>query len=225
MLQAYALEPDAYVVAFVSPDLCNFFWSGKYRPDYLIGVENWSSLPEILREVKEKSGDKVILLDFHVHGNTIGDGLWLQTRNESNIVVHTSRASFGYVLNTIERELAGKRILLFFETCYAGRAYKNSIRGAVKYNDPGKANEELLEDYLKVPPYPIYGPGDSFSTISQMMYIQLIYNFRRWWVNLVDYDKLGKNIPLLPVEKEHSGWSKSTLEMLQTWRFFTFSLP
>lgn len=206
----------AYTAVFSSNDLAFYFDSfPKYKTDFFYPTLSWSTLPAFLNKVKVDSGKQVIFLDFLVHGDEAG--LYLHEKPHT----HWYRASFGYVLNKVSSILAGKKVIICFESCLAASAYKNTIRGA-KSSDP----TDFIEDYIGKPAFPVWGMGDGFDSIGQMMYLQQRYNFRKWWTNLVSYDALGDNRPLVSAEKEYfEDKSPMTENIEYVWEFFAYHIP
>lgn len=198
----------------------------QYKFDFVAAPQTWDEIPKILQKIKSQAGDRPILLDFFVHGNEQGLHLVEVTGNIFlGVIEYHDRATFGWVLGTVERELSGSRIALLFESCFSGRAYKKTIRGAGFYSP-----YDNVGDYLVVPGFPIYGAGDSFSCVGPIMYLQWQYQFQKYWVDLRDYDPLGKDRKLLPIEKDivtidGEEYSATTLDIKKIWDFFREEIP
>lgn len=123
----------------------------------------------------------------------------------------------GFVLNHIEKYLDTKTLLLSFEACFSGDAYKNTIRGAKVVNP-----EDNIEDHLTVPSYPIYGVGQGYSNIGPIEYLSVRHRFYRYFKDLRQWDRLGRNKPLKPEEEEtFEGLSITTENILSIYRFFS----
>lgn len=198
---------------------------GKYHFDYEAAPLFWEDVPAHLEKIAKAAGSRPILLDFYVHGND--SGLYLEgSRVRYFKLEETSdRASFGWVLQQVDKYLKDKPFTLLFESCYAGRAYHNTIRGDL----PGTPLDNVA-DYKTIPPYPVWGMGDSFSGIGPMMYLQWKYNFRRWWIDLREFDSLGKNKKIAPEEPEiytvgTEHYSQTTWDIKKVWEFFLEQIP
>ena len=194
----------------------------KYQFDYKARPLYWDDFPAELKEIADKAGQRPIVLDLLVHGWS--DGLYLfDTDVVPGMVIQTSdRASMGWVLREIGDKLRGHEVTVLFESCFSGMAYHNTIRGAVK-----QGPYDNISDYPIVPTFPVWGAGSNFSVVGPIMYIQWKYNFRRWFVDLRQYDSLGPNKPVGVMEKEDpvTGLSKTTSEIQQVWHFFNTQIP
>ncbi len=144
------------------------------------------------------------------------------------------RASFGYVVNQINKSFPNRKVTVCFESCFAASAYKLTIRGANKYSDKECKNfnisEQYIEDCKDVPTYPIYGVGnvygDGFSSIGNVMYLQYRYHIRRWWIDLTEFDPKGKNKALGYREKDtFEDMSPTTENIMHFWLFFSSFIP
>jgi len=213
--------PDfgCYTAVIASPDVEGVFTRiKKYTTDYEIGLTDWSDLDAVLKQIAEKSNGQKVFLDFCVHGSD--DGLWLQTPIFGIFMIQ-DRASFGYVLNRVDKYFPKHNFTLVFESCYPASAYKHTIRGAKQM----KLGEKL-EDYKGVPNFPVYGVGDGYSNIGPTMYIQAKYHFRKWWADLRDWDPKGKNKPLVKVQPAFFEEMNAMEEdILYTTEFFINHIP
>jgi hypothetical protein len=136
-------------------------------------------------------------------------------------LIGDDRASMGYILNRVQKHLKGRDVIVLFESCHPASAYKNTIRGATVID-----KSDNIEDFRGVPQFSVWGVGDGFSSIGPIMYIQLKYNFRKWFVNLVEYDSLGKNKPLKqPEEETFEDLSPTTENIGWVWEFFAHHIP
>lgn len=136
-----------------------------------------------------QAGKAPLILDVTVHGDSTGLHLHRDTE-------YKDRASFGFVLNHIQKKCGNHNVLVLFESCYAGRAYRNTIRGSV----PLDASDRI-ENYANLPNFPVYGAGDNFATAGgPVMFCQYQHNFRKWWVDLREYDPKGMNRAIHPIE-------------------------
>lgn len=161
------LPSDPYLAVIADPSL--YWMYGKVPKDFIYMAEDWDNFPEILRAIKKSSNGKKIVLNLMVHGEN--DGLyfqWITQReyNEGSKNYHTDRASFGYVINNIERIL-GNDVVVFVEACYSGRAYKNTIRNCKRYSP-----YDNVEDYNKIPIFPIYGIGSAAANAGPLSLLQ-----------------------------------------------------
>ena len=96
-----------------------------------------------------------------------------------------------------------------------------TIRGAV-----AQRPQDNIEDYKSIPKYPVWGLGDGFNGISPMMYLQVRYHFKKWWVDLTRYDNLGMNTALVSPEKDFfEDMGPMTENMLWVWQTFCFHIP
>lgn len=197
-----------YVAIICSEDLrSNWFSVGHFKCDYISTLYEWDNLDDQLRIIEKKAGTRPIYLDMFVHGY---DALAVR----SYVKKTRDIASMGYAVNHIARVFNGHPFVLTFESCYAGKTYHDSIRGA-RITDFG-AN---VEDCELMPTFPIYGAGPNFSTIGPIMYLQYTRGFRRWWQDLRMYDPQGLNMKVPPGEPEkinfYGQWfSETTLRIL-----------
>jgi hypothetical protein len=175
--------PNVYTAVICSSDLRKpwFDRHPSFGVDSIYTPVDWSSLDKILGDIKAKAGSQTIYLDFAVHGNY--DGLWLCSDKTDNA------ATFGYVVNHIETQMKGIRAVILFESCYAGAAYKLTIRGKRYSNNP----DYFAEDCSHIPTFPCWGTGDNFQTIGPIMYLQVKHNIRSWALDLREYDPSGAN--------------------------------
>lgn len=191
-VQRQPASPSEYIAVIASHDL-SVHWSDEFpqfKRDYYIEPNDFNELGPVLDDIVKQAAGKPIYLDFEVHGDDSG----LQIRWDDHHGI--SDANMGYIVHQIEKHCAGKLSLVTFESCYAGRAYKNTIRGV---KPDGK---ERIYNYPTVPSFAIYGTGDNHGVIGQPMYLQHMHGERNWWVDLRDYDQLGKNKPLHAKEKD-----------------------
>lgn len=186
-------ETGTFVAVICSHDLM-IHWNGTFPTDYLISPNTWDELDAVLDDIIIKAHGQPIFLDYMVHGDETGLQIrWSHDGREGTV----DNATMGYVLNHTWQHLRNRRAMICFESCYAGRAYKNTIRGWHS-NDP----EENVEDYQGVPSFPVYGTGDDHDVIGQPMYLQYVHRVRRWWVDLRVYDNEGIGKPLSPKQME-----------------------
>ena len=150
----------------------------SFKPDYLYVAHDWNKFDEFLQDVRRKAGNREIDLDIEAHGLYY---LSLDYPDWATSKMVSKKATMGYVLNHIEKQLKGKKFNLFIEACYGGHVYKRTIRG----NTP--AEGVLVEDHPKVPNYPIWGGTFNHMNIANMVYIQrktqVLYatnDLRRW---------------------------------------------
>lgn len=214
-----ASRADAFVAVVATKNRA-WMWTQfpKYKPDYFAAPRDWDELPRILAEIKVKAAGRPIVLDFHVHGND--EGLYL-VEDLKKDKTYSDRASMGWVLLQTSDKLRGSPVLLLFESCYAGRVYKLTIRGA-KVQSPA----DNIADFRGVPQFPVFGLGDNFKGVGQYMFLQWRHNFRKHWVNLVDYDPLGKNQALKAKEPEpDDDYSETTKQLNYEWDFFSKEIP
>lgn len=209
-------ESNEYVIVIASQDLVHL-WTRfpKYRRDMLAFPKDWEELPGILQRALKYTGNKPLLIDFHVHGNS--DGLHLQTDRG-----YSDRASFGYVVNKVKEAVGDRKVTVLFESCYAGRAYKHTIRGAFSMR-----SKDNIEDCAEIPDFPIYGAGDSFSVWGPVVYVQYIHHIKAFWIDLRDYDPKGKNRKCLPLEKKLPGQelTPSSAATQKFWNDFSLHVP
>lgn len=172
----------------------------------------------MLKDIATKSGTRPILLDVHVHG--IEEGLYLQEDVTSQLM-YSDRANMGYLVSEIEKAFVGRKFSVLCESCFAGRAYKYTIRDSVR-----DGCYDNITNYDHVPPFPIYGTGDNFANVGPLMYLQWKYNFRKYWVDLRAYDPKGQNKALSPKESEPDFlYSKTSLDIARIWQFFQEEIP
>lgn len=217
---------DPYIAMIVTRNLrWMLHQKEKYQFDYECAPLEWDQLPAELDQIVSKAGTRPIVLDLYVHGNDAGLYLVEQTGTIYQSEEHSDRASFGWVANLIKQKFAGHHFMVMTEACYSGRAYKNTIRGGTM-----QSPYDNIEDCPGVPSFPIFGTGDSFSAVGPIMYLQWKHNFRRFWVDLREYDPLGKDKPLSLKEpckyKVGDEWySQTTLKIKRIWEFFREEIP
>jgi hypothetical protein len=209
---------EYYFAVYSSKDLLDVWLIDKYYPDLLYQSDSWTNFGKFLTLARKCSKNKPLLIDLDVHGNDGGLALKAEDRKIKSL------ASFGYVITEIEKVLKGKKFVLLVESCYAGNAYKNTIRN----NNPEfliglkQGIEAFMTDYKKVPYFPIYGTGSGYSNVGNTMFLQYRYRYRKYWVDLRVYE----NMPAAEHESEDdSGWSKTTKDILKDYLFFRFLVP
>lgn len=194
-LPASAYPLGVYSAVICSQDLKSDWFDKRRNPsftvDHLVVIREWDDLDEILDRIVTQSCGRPIFLDFFVHGYDclqIRSGFYYATADN---------ASMGYVLNHVKRKLAGHKFVLCFESCFAGKAYHDSIRGMV-----AEHTSDNVEDFAGIPEFPVLGAGPNFSTIGPIMYLQYVHSFRNWWEDLRQYDSKGENVAVPPDEEE-----------------------
>lgn len=216
-VKANVEEFNAYVAVISSRNIAWFFEDyPKYKTDAFIELSQWDNLPLALQYISKHAGNNPIFLDFMVHGDP--GGLYVDNNSDDGY----DRASMGYILNNINKYLKDKKITIHFESCYAAAAYRNTIRGAKP-----RCDLDNIEDLNYMPLTPVYGIGDGFSGSGPWMYLQTKYHFKKWWVDLRDWDPLGKNKPLAFPERkgEKSDFSPTTELMWLMWQIFSDHIP
>ena len=213
-LSAYSFphrQPGDHYIAICSPNL-EWLWqpNSKYGIYADYALANWHDLPQMLHKIHLEHPTCRLILDFDVHGDKEGTGLFLQY-DVSDTQLVESRANFGYIVNCIDSEFVKHKPIVMFESCFAGRAYKHTIREN-EITDP----KDCVFNYPTVPKYHIYGAGDNFAVWANPMYYQYRLDIKICRVDLRDYDTLGKDKPLLPLEPEDSdGMSPTTIKLKQ----------
>lgn len=215
-----ALPGGPYVAVICSHDLLGHWDFAGMPTDYLISPNNWDELDAVLWDIGKRSQGQPIFLDYMVHGDESG----LQMRWDDQMVYYDD-ASVGYVLNHTAKMLQGRSVVICFESCYSGRAYKYTVRGGHKHRA-----QDNVEDFAGVPLFPVYGTGDDHSTVGQPMYLQYLHNFRSWWVDLRVYDPLGQNKPCSPKQPEDrpgpdgTPWQKTTIEIYNILTVYRYAI-
>jgi len=207
-----ACAPEGpYTATIASADLSWIWGHPQNKVDYFAVPRDWDDLPVLLQRIAIDSGGRPIVLDFHVHG--YDRGLILCQERPIPLPSYMDRCTFGWLLNQIETALAGRSVAVLMESCYAGRAYHYSIR-----NETMISPRDNIGDYEGIPSFPIYGTGDSFSNVGNIMFLQWKYRFRNWWVSLSDYDPEGLNRPLMSIEStDADGYSVTSRAMKKVW--------
>lgn len=166
-----------YLAVFCNPGF-NSEWV-KYKPDLFFQASKWEDFENFLLIVKKRAGNRPVVIDIDSHGND--SGLWLEYKDIYG-VPFSDGASVGYIAKKIQdSKIKQKRLKVLLEACFAGRAYKFTIRN----------NKNLSADYCnfeKIPKYPIYGIGDSHPNFGNLIYLQYRYNFQTYFVDLRSYE-------------------------------------
>lgn len=206
---------DVYYKAVIDDPSLNWMYY-KVESDYKITLEDWNDFDIVLDSIKESAKGKPILLSLMVHG---GDsGLFFQWEENYSNTRHSDRASFGYVIKQIKKHLGSQVKLVVVESCYSGRAYKNTIR-----NNVVMSLADNIDDYESIPDIPIYGIGSASSNCGPLVYLQLRDKFRipNCFQDLRDYDNLQKK-PRELDPYEDSDIKSPTLDKLkEIWKKYT----
>lgn len=153
----------------------------KFNPDYFKRTGSWEGFNKFIDEVKEKAGDRPIVLDMQVHG---WDDLIVYSSESDYTGEH---ASMGYVLNKIDRTLNTHKLTLLFESCYGGYVYHHSIRN-------NKIKREYFEDFNAIPNFPIYGMSAHTSNYNNLIYMQYYYGIRPFFKDLREYEAMEPEV-------------------------------
>lgn len=167
---------QTYLCVFSSIDQRNFHNWDKFKPEVECYAYTWKSFPSVLRIAREEtSKDQVIDVVIDVHG---GEYLAICPDIGSD-----SYATFGYVVNQIEKELKDRRVRLFCEACFGGNIYRESIRNNLPCYPPfnGECNH--------VPKFPIYGIKSGGISYGNVVYQQYYYHKIINFVDLREYEK------------------------------------
>ena len=150
----------------------------------------------------------------------IGQGLWLVAQLDETTTIE-DRASMGYIYNRIKKVFGIRQNLtVCFDTCYSAEVYKRTIRGELPFT-----TADNIEDCDEVPEIPLYGPGDGFTHIPVIMYLQEKHRFKNWWVDLRTYDKRGLNKKLkTPEKRDEKGFTETSITEYAYYKFFTYCI-
>lgn len=191
-LPAIALTKDtSYLAVFSSLDFSPRDWE-DIHPDLEVHAPSWGACFDgFLQAVKKQGHGRHIVIDIQCHGwDTLAlyQGAVEDTKGDRRFY---SEASMGYVVNHIEKALAGEDIEVCCEACFAGRVYKVSIRG----NKPNKI-PELAENCNHIPPFPVYGISEDVENYNNFIYLQYAHNMRYNFQDLRTYEYSDR--PLKP---------------------------
>jgi len=156
-----------FVAVFTFPGT-HKFWR-KYNPDLYFVASDWDDFDVFLKEIKERSGHKPVVIDLDVHG---ADG-WLYLQYGSGYGEPlTYQASLGYVCNEIDKYLPPKRVIFLLEACHPEVVYKN-LHNPIFIHDGG----DLVEPYKSntAPPYAIWAVGRTFN-FGNLIFLERKYN-------------------------------------------------
>lgn len=199
-----AIDTNREFIAVFCNDTLEKPWY-KQNPDLLYLAKSWSNLDDFLLLVREQAKNRPILIDIDCHGED--GGLYIQYDLDKD-EFFTERASVGFVLNRIESYIRKDKLTVLFEACYAGRAYKNTLKNnkfITLYGDNYRGDR---------PSYPVYGIGSSYKNISNFIFLQYKYKVRPYFVDLRRYqlESLGA--------KDTNKDSKDHTLITYLWRVF-----
>lgn len=118
----------------------------KYNPDLYYESSNFEEFHDFVQMVRTVSQGRPVIVDLDCHGNP---DLGLLVLLEKN---HSSRASFGYIVNEL-KALNAKKLTVLTEACYGGYVYQKSL----KYSKHSYRKTDLILENGKTPAYPVYG--------------------------------------------------------------------
>lgn len=191
-------EPEqTYLCVFASVDQKVMHDWDKFTTDILLFTYDWKSFPAFLKVVESETrpGETInLVLDVH------GDQFLTIVPENGNV----SDASFGYVVSNIEKILKDRKVRLFCEACFAGNAYRDSIRNNLpcypQFN--GECNH--------VPKFPIYGIKSGGLSYGNVVWQQFYYNRIVNFVDLRIYETLQ---PRVRCRQDDKGLSKLEQEL------------
>lgn len=193
-----------YLAVFSTPGF-ERFW--KIEPvDYRVTARDWSQLDQFLMYTAMHAHGREVILDIDVHGDE--NGLYLQwmERYGSMSFVESRRATVGYLFSKIDQYFPQGNVTVLLEACYAGRAYKNTIRNNLPV--PGDA----VADYVSTPAYPVWGVGNETSNFGNHIYLQYKYPDQRMFFEDM------RNYEFKPLAAKHDVDSGLTQIVYMHWK-------
>lgn len=187
-----------FLAVFTSPDLL-FVWP-SYKPDILHVAFCWDNFDGFLEEICQKAGDRPIELDLEVHGH---ESLSIHYLDWNTGKEEAKYASVGYVINHIEKKLAGKDYTLILESCYGGNTYVKSIRNNTTAN-------KFFEDCDHIPLRPVWGSSYNHMNLNNCVYLQYKTGLRYAFVDLrkFEVEKGDRRLDTDQNSKFHRGLSQ-----------------
>lgn len=182
-------ENKPYLAVFASPGF-SVPWVAM-KPDLYIEADDWRSLDDFIDLVEVSTDpDQTIILDVDSHGDDETNNLVLDGADTF------SRASFGYVINKLNRlHKTHKNLVVISEACFAGDVYNRSIKGYKKTYH----SKYLQIENSKNPKYPVYGAYNLFNW-GNYSYLQYksgqkteLYDLRKLKYKKPDTDKTSKD--------------------------------
>jgi hypothetical protein len=180
-VQAQDLKPieiakKPYIAVFCNKEFLHD-WVGKTQLKMLYVTDTWEAFDDFLQRVRQDAGDQEVVIDIAVHG-TPGALLAITRETEIPGVEVVEQATWGYIVNHIERYLDTSKLTVLTEACYAGHTYK-SIRG----NDLSKYRK-YREDCNHVPQFHIYGSTTDCISVDTLVYSEYIAKIPMFMLDL-----------------------------------------
>lgn len=200
----FAAEPKRPFLAVWCTPYFDQFWV-HLKPDYIQVAYDWDNFDSFLDDVAKKAGNRPIDLDIDVHGLEHLTLQYVDYRTEQWV---SKRATFGYLINHIEKHLRGRNVTLLVESCYGGHVYKHTIRN--NKPEPGVK----VEDCNHVPSFPVYGGTYGHMGMGNLVYLQYVSGFRYAFNDLRRWEK----DPCESIDSDEE--SPFHQELVQVWNFF-----
>ena len=150
------------------------YWP-SLNPDVMYTAFHWTQFDDFLRQTKAKAAGRPIVIDLECHGDK---GLVLAYEDYRTRTKIYDAAGLGFVVNHIEKELAGQDVTLLTEACFAGEVYRETIRH----------NRDKAENHEGVPTFPIYGASYNYMNVNNLVYLQYVTKCRVWFEDLRVYE-------------------------------------
>lgn len=150
--------------------------------DYNQPILNWSDLDDHLAKIKALAGNRPIILEMQVHGDDyliIDESVKLPGGE-----IHLARkASMGFLVNHIEKNLPIDRLTVIMDTCFAPSVYKNTIR------NNNYQFGTFTENCYHVPTFPIYGINQNIISWNNVVFLQYLFGVPANFTDLRKYEQ------------------------------------
>lgn len=128
--------------------------------DVFVIAKDWRYLDEFLKKTQDKFNNDTeeLVVDISCHGSPKNGMLYIDEKH---------KASMGSVIHRVQEFFPNRpNLTMIFESCYAGRCYKLTSRGAKDSDLPGG---------ISTPPeFPVYGIDDRLPNLGNMQYLSYI---------------------------------------------------
>lgn len=166
---ASSIEDERFIAVYMNPGFYEQYWDHERLSYYETG-KTWGSFDGFCRRAAHLAKGRPVVLDLDVHGNDGGLFLDYSEVVKGKQVFRTYRASFGFIVNCIERNFAPGQVTLMTEACYSGRAYYYTMR-----NNPLDMTLGCrIENHKDVPKFPIIGVGSITSNYGNLIFLEFI---------------------------------------------------
>lgn len=146
---------------------------GTYTDVFVI-AKDWRYLDEFLKKTQDKFNNDTeeLVLDISCHGSARNGMLYIDGKHKT---------SMGSVIKRIQEFFPNRpNLTCIFESCYAGRCYKLTSRGAKDGDLPGG---------ITAPPtFPVYGIDDTMPNAGTLQYLSYINHDKTYQMDIREYE-------------------------------------